>query len=125
MKLEIEIPDHMAKLIQDYLEQHPEENIYGIVKEAMEIKFLPKDTTKLLELAGVFKEPSPRLTEQSDQQLQPDSVGAFLDFISEDAQKNPDRIRQFDPDLLSRAQLLVEGVEVDLDASLDQQGNNQ
>jgi hypothetical protein len=69
MKIEIEIPDYMFKHIQDYLEKHPEENMYGIVKEAMEIKFLPKDTSKLLELAGVIKgeDNSSRIPRQIDE----------------------------------------------------------
>ena len=53
MKLTIEVPDSLGKRLNDYLKEHPEETLFSLVQEALEIKLIPKDTTKLLELAGI------------------------------------------------------------------------
>ena len=45
-------------------------------------------------------------------------IGNFLSFITKDIQKNPSHIKVLNPTLLERAQSLVSGVEVDLDAPL-------
>jgi hypothetical protein len=56
MKLTLEIPDNLAPHLDEYLKKHPEETLFSLVQEALEIKIFPKDTTKLLELAGIVKE---------------------------------------------------------------------
>jgi hypothetical protein len=53
MKLTIEVPDSLGKRLNDYLKEHPEETLFSLVQEALEIKLIPKDISKLLELAGI------------------------------------------------------------------------
>jgi hypothetical protein len=49
----IELPDQRAEQLNTYLQTHPEETIVGLIHEALKIKLLPKDSSKLLELAGI------------------------------------------------------------------------
>jgi metal-responsive CopG/Arc/MetJ family transcriptional regulator len=51
--LTIELPDHLAEQLNQYLQAHPEETVAGLIDEALRIKLLPKDSSKLLELAGI------------------------------------------------------------------------
>jgi hypothetical protein len=53
MKLTIEVPDNLGKRLNDYLKEHPEETLFSLVQEVLEVKLTPKNTTKLLELAGI------------------------------------------------------------------------
>lgn len=53
MQITIELPEDLAKRLTLYLHEHPEESLLGILKEALEVKLIPKDTSKLLELAGI------------------------------------------------------------------------
>jgi len=53
MKLTIEVPDNLGKRLNDYLKEHPEETLFSLVQEVLEVKLIPKDTSKLLELAGI------------------------------------------------------------------------
>jgi len=43
MKLTIEVPDNLAKRLNNYLKEHPEETPLSVVQEALEIKLIPKD----------------------------------------------------------------------------------
>lgn len=52
-KLTIEVPDQLAEQLNDYLKTHPEESIAELLDEALQIKLTPKDSTKLLNLAGI------------------------------------------------------------------------
>lgn len=52
-QLTIELPDHLAEQLNTYLQSHPEETLVGLIHEALKIKMLPKDSSKLLELAGI------------------------------------------------------------------------
>jgi hypothetical protein len=54
MQLTIEVPDPLAIRLQDYLKTHPEETLLGLIQEALEIKLVPKNGSKLLELAGII-----------------------------------------------------------------------
>lgn len=54
-------------------------------------------------------------TEQNDPVL-----GQFLLFLSKDMQKNPSHIHSVGKELIERAQSLISGVDVDLDAPLDE-----
>jgi len=56
MKLTLEVPDSLGKHLNDYLKEHPEETLLSLVQEALEVKLIPKDTAKLLELAGIVTE---------------------------------------------------------------------
>lgn len=53
MKITIEVPDHLGKRLNEYLKDHPEETVLSLVQEALEVKLFPKDSSKLLELAGI------------------------------------------------------------------------
>jgi antitoxin PrlF len=45
-------------------------------------------------------------------------VKAFLDFLARDIKKNPSTIEPLTEDMYSRASLLTEGMEVDLNEEL-------
>lgn len=47
-------------------------------------------------------------------------LGDFLNFLANDIKRNPSQIRSMDPILIKRAQKLISGIEVDLDAPLDE-----
>jgi antitoxin PrlF len=47
------------------------------------------------------------------------ALGAFLDFLGRDIAARPHAIRPIDAERIAYAKRLVEGVEVDLDAPLD------
>jgi antitoxin PrlF len=49
------------------------------------------------------------------------AVLAFLSFLEKDMIEHPERLRAFGGDLVDEAQALVAGVEVDLDAPLDEE----
>jgi hypothetical protein len=53
MKRVIDLPDELAQNLDRYLQEHPEETFFGLVKEALETKLIPKDISKLLTLAGI------------------------------------------------------------------------
>jgi len=46
-------------------------------------------------------------------------LGEFLNFLANDINKNPAHVQSLSPDLVNRARQLIAGVEVDLDAPLD------
>lgn len=48
-------------------------------------------------------------------------LGSFLSFLASDIQKHPEYIRAATPELVSRIQGLVGGIDVDLDAPLDEE----
>lgn len=52
-KLTIEVPEKLAEQLNDYLKAHPEESIAELLDEALQIKLTPKDSSKLLNLAGI------------------------------------------------------------------------
>ncbi len=45
-------------------------------------------------------------------------LGKFLDFIAQDLEDHPERSQPLTSDLMERAESLVDGVEIDLDAPL-------
>lgn len=53
MQITIDLPEDLANRLNLYLQEHPEESLLGILKEALEVKLVPKDTARLLELAGI------------------------------------------------------------------------
>ncbi|QDZ40885.1 hypothetical protein FRE64_13600 [Euhalothece natronophila Z-M001] len=55
-KLTIEVPEKLAEQLNDYLKAHPEESIAELLDEALQIKLTPKDSSKLLNLAGIVTE---------------------------------------------------------------------
>lgn len=55
----IELPDHLAKQLDEYLQAHPGETLSGLVIEALEMKLHPRDLSELLKLSGIVTD-SPR-----------------------------------------------------------------
>ncbi|WP_416674633.1 hypothetical protein [Egbenema bharatensis] len=56
MQITIDLPEPLARQLTDYLRAHPQETVVSLVQEALEIKRSPKDSSKLLELAGIVAE---------------------------------------------------------------------
>lgn len=56
MQVTIDLPNHIAEYLEDYLKDHPSESVSKLVCEALEIRLVPKDTSKLLDLAGIVTE---------------------------------------------------------------------
>jgi hypothetical protein len=56
MQLTIDLPDDLAQRLDAYLQEHPEETFYSLIQEVLETKLIPKDTSKLLTLAGIVTE---------------------------------------------------------------------
>lgn len=54
MKRTVYLPDELARL-DKYLRKHPDETLSSIVQEALEVKLVHKDVSKLLALAGVVQ----------------------------------------------------------------------
>jgi hypothetical protein len=55
-KIIIELPDKFAAQLNAYLEANPQETLALLIDEALRIKLTPKDSSKLLELAGIVTE---------------------------------------------------------------------
>jgi hypothetical protein len=53
MKLVIDLPEELAQSLDTYLQEHPEETFFSLVKEALETKLIPKNISRLLTLAGI------------------------------------------------------------------------
>ena len=52
-ELTIELPDTLAEQLDSYLQAHPDENLVGLIQEVLDRKLTPKDSSKLLALAGI------------------------------------------------------------------------
>jgi antitoxin PrlF len=59
------------------------------------------------------------LLSRADQEEADPALGSFLTFLANDIQANPQRLKAATPELASRIQSLVGGIDVDLDALLD------
>lgn len=59
-----------------------------------------------------------KLIERKKKEEENTSLNEFLTFLSKDVKKNPERIRPIDEELFLRAQLLVEGVDVEMEDEL-------
>ncbi len=59
------------------------------------------------------------LMSRADQDEADPVLGSFLSFLANDIQANPQRLKAATPELVSRIQNLVGGIEADLDAPLD------
>jgi len=58
-----------------------------------------------------------RLDQDEDDPL----IGAFLEFITQDIEQNPQHLHPISSDLVTQVQSLVEGVDFDLDAPLPEE----
>jgi hypothetical protein len=56
MQITIDLPEPLAQQLTDYLKAHPQETVVSLMQEALAVKLLPKDSAKLLELAGIVAE---------------------------------------------------------------------
>lgn len=56
---------------------------------------------------------------RADKEESDPALGSFLTFLANDIQDNPQRLQAATPELASRIQSLVGDIDVDLDASLD------
>jgi antitoxin PrlF len=59
------------------------------------------------------------LLSRADQGEADPVLASFLVFLANDFQKNPQQLKEITPDLVSRIQSLVGGVEIDLNAALE------
>ncbi|QSJ18318.1 hypothetical protein JYQ62_05755 [Nostoc sp. UHCC 0702] len=59
MKCTIDLPDTLVQQLKQYLQDHPDQNLEGLIQEALEEKLAAKNLSKLLTLAGIVNE-SPR-----------------------------------------------------------------
>lgn len=55
-QLTIELPDQLVERLNAYLDANPGETLGALIQEVLEIKLTPKNTAKLLELAGIVTE---------------------------------------------------------------------
>lgn len=62
-QLTIELPDKIAAQLTTYLETYPTESLASLIQEALQVRLLPKDGSKLLALAGIVTE-APRCADE-------------------------------------------------------------
>jgi hypothetical protein len=55
-QLTIELPDQLAEQISDYLRAYPTETLATLIQEALQVRLVSKDSSKLLALAGIVAE---------------------------------------------------------------------
>lgn len=55
-QLTIELPDLLAEQLNIYLKTNPHETLAALIQEALQLRLVPKDSSKLLELAGIVTE---------------------------------------------------------------------
>lgn len=55
---------------------------------------------------------------KTDQEHDDPALGKFLSFLAQDIENNPTHIHPITSELFNRAQFLVAGIDVDLDAPL-------
>jgi metal-responsive CopG/Arc/MetJ family transcriptional regulator len=52
----IQLSEELAKLVDDYLREHPEETLSTLIRDVLEIKVTRRNLAKLLELSGIVTE---------------------------------------------------------------------
>ena len=65
-QLTLEIPDQLAEQLNVYLNQHPEEDLTSLIQDVLEIRLMPKNGAKLLELAGIVKDAPREASEHAE-----------------------------------------------------------
>lgn len=65
-QITIEISDQVAKKLNAFLKEHPEETIENIIQDSLYIKQFPKDSSKILELAGIVSDAPPARAHQPE-----------------------------------------------------------
>jgi len=56
MQRTINLSDELAISLDTYLREHPNESISSLIQAALAVKLIPKDSSKLLQLAGIVTE---------------------------------------------------------------------
>ncbi|WP_088890917.1 hypothetical protein [Leptolyngbya ohadii] len=56
MQITLDIPDVLGQRLEAYLESHPNETVFSLIEQLLEIKLMPKDSSQLLTLAGIVDE---------------------------------------------------------------------
>jgi hypothetical protein len=56
MSMVIDLPPKLAERLETYLIEHPEESLVDLIQEVLDYKFPRKDSSKLLELAGIVSD---------------------------------------------------------------------
>lgn len=59
MQRTIDISDELWEQLNNYLQEHPEENVSSVVQVALKDKLRPRNGTRLLELAGIVENAPP------------------------------------------------------------------
>ncbi len=59
MKRTLYIPDELWAQLEQYLQNHPEQNPSGVVQTALEEKLRPRNASRLLEIAGIVENAPP------------------------------------------------------------------
>ncbi len=59
MKRTLYIPDELWEQLNNYLQEHPQENVSSVVQVALKDKLRPRNGARLLELAGIVKNAPP------------------------------------------------------------------
>ena len=52
----IELPEQLAEQLKTYLAENPGDTVTEMIQEALRIRQVPRDISKLLSLAGVVQE---------------------------------------------------------------------
>ena len=55
-QLTIELPDQLAAQLTAYLETEPTTTLAELIQEALQIRLVPKESSKLMTLAGIVTE---------------------------------------------------------------------
>ncbi|MEH2241592.1 hypothetical protein [Nostoc sp.] len=66
MKCTIDLPDTLAQQLEQYLQDHPDQNLERLIQEALEEKLAGKNLSKLLTLAGIVNESPKNASNQAE-----------------------------------------------------------
>ncbi|MFN6531086.1 hypothetical protein [Nostoc sp. ChiSLP03a] len=66
MKCTIDLPDTLAQQLEQYLQDHPDQNLERLIQEALEEKLAGKNLSKLLTLAGIVNESPKNASHQAE-----------------------------------------------------------
>lgn len=66
MKCTIDLPDTLAQQLEQYLQDHPDQNLERLIQEALEEKLAGKNLSKLLTLARIVNESPKNASDQAE-----------------------------------------------------------
>jgi Arc/MetJ-type ribon-helix-helix transcriptional regulator len=64
MKRTVHLPDDLARQVETYLAQHPEENWSSLVQKGLRRALRPREPGNLLESIGTVEQPSEASTDE-------------------------------------------------------------